>query len=153
LVWLFQSSNTPRNAVQNQGRNVGGCSSSANMGVMPNLGHFPPSMTPTAGVITLALVLGVNLGVFISASLHPPKFSARFREKSVGRLQWCHSGGGPQHKPFASPNDTNCRGDHSDTVDVGQSWCGHSSPPTPPKMQCRIQKGVSGVAPVVPIWG
>jgi len=45
-------------------------------------------MTPTAGVITLILVLGVNLGVVISALhgltlQHPQKCSAKPRKKSI----------------------------------------------------------------------
>jgi len=53
------------------------------MGVMPNIGPLMVQMTPTVGVITLILVLGVNLGVVISALQHPQKCSAKFREGSV----------------------------------------------------------------------
>jgi len=52
------------------------------MGVMPNISPLLVQMTPTAGVITLTLVLGANLGVVISALQHPQKCSAGPRKKS-----------------------------------------------------------------------
>jgi len=67
----------PENAVQNKGRDLGGRPSSANMGVMPTLGPPLPQMTPTVGVVTLTLVLGVNLRAVISVLQHPQKCSAR----------------------------------------------------------------------------